>query len=537
MQQGKFKKNLSLLDLTFLGVGSIIGSGWLFASMTGASFAGGSSWIAWVAGAVAVLLIGIVYAELSAAIPRAGGFVRYPEYSHGSLVGFLIGFSSLLAYSSVAAIEVEAVRAHATYYLPMLSYNNGNPTLLGHTLEILLLVVFFLLNYWSVNVFGKINTIVTSFKFVVPTITIIVLFFYFKGGNFSIAGATPGGAHGIFEAIAGGGIVFAFLGFRQAVDFGAEAKNPQRDIPRAIFLAIALGTIVYLLLQVTFLGGVPTNLIAHSGWGQVANVLKGSNYPFVALASSLGVTWLATLLLVDAVISPAGTGNIYLSGTSRVIFAFSRNRYFYSIFAKVSPTTGIPRPAMWFTMILAIIWTLPSGLSSWQTLVGSVTSATVMTYMIGPVTMASLRRTMPNLHRPFRLQWAGVINPLAFIAATLIIYWSGWTTDLLLIGLTLGSLVLYFAFMDRDEQSRRNLIDHWKAGAWLVVYYLFILLLTYLGSFGPLANPVIPGPYLDSVVAAIGGLIFYLWGVGSALPKPSFDTDDESDAELDLRGV
>lgn len=151
--------------------------------------------------------------------------------------------------------------------------------------------------------------------------------------------------------------------------------------------------------------------------------------------------------------------------------------------------------------------------------------------------MAALRKSMPNLKRPFTLQGAAIINPLAFVAATLIIYWSGWSTDLLLIGLTLGALILYFAFMDRDAETRSKIGAHWKAGAWLVVYYLFVLVMSYYGSFGPLKNPIVPGPYLDSVVVVIGGLIFYYWGVGSALPKPSFETDDESDPELELTGL
>lgn len=384
-----------------------------------------------------------------------------------------------------------------------------------------------MLNYWSVNVFGKINTVVTFFKFVVPSLTIITLLMFLKGGNFAIGGAVPGGAHGVFGAIAGGGIVFAFLGFRQAVDFGAEAKNPQRDIPRAIIMAVFLGTVVYILLQIAFLGGVPSNLLHNGGWGNIAQTLQGSNYPFVALASSLGLTWLSTLLLVDAVISPAGTGNIYLSGTARSIFAFSKNGYFYSLFAKVDPKTGVPRAAMWLTFLLAVAWTLPANLDAWQTLVGAVTSATVMTYMIEPISMASLRKTLPGMHRPFLLKGAALINPLAFIAATLIIYWSGWSTDSLLVPIVLGSLILYFAFMDRDGVTRAKLATAWKSGAWLIVYYVFILVMTRIGS--PMKQPLIAGPYLDSIVVVLVGLVLYYWGVSSALPKPSFESDTDEE--------
>lgn len=185
---------------------------------------------------------------------------------------------------------------------------------------------------------------------------------------------------------------------------------------------------------------------------------------------------------------------------------------------------------MWLTFLLAVVWTLPSNLDAWQTLVGAVTSATVMTYMIGPISMASLRKTLPNMHRPFTLRGANVINPLAFIAATLIIYWSGWTTNSLLVALVLGSPILYFAFMDRDGASRRKLSTAWKSGAWLIAYNLFILVMTRIGSFGPMKQPLIEGPYLNSLVVVIGSLILYYWGVRSALPEPSFESDTDEDA-------
>lgn len=76
--EGFFKKKLNLIDLTFLGLGSIIGSGWLLASMNGAKYAGSIAWVAWIGGAIAVLLIGLVYGELAAALPRAGGICEVP---------------------------------------------------------------------------------------------------------------------------------------------------------------------------------------------------------------------------------------------------------------------------------------------------------------------------------------------------------------------------------------------------------------------------------------------------------------------------
>jgi amino acid transporter len=526
MDGGRFKRRLNLLDLTFLGLGSIIGSGWLFASFHGASKAGSLAWLAWIIAAIAVILIGIVYGEIAAAIPRAGGFVRYPEYTHGSLVGFMTGFACMLAYSSVAGIEVEAVRGYASHWWPGLQNPDGNPSATGLILQFGLLILFFLLNYWSVQIFGKVNTIITTIKFLVPLLTIIVLLTQFHASNFSVGGADPGGIDGVFRAVSTGGIVFAFLGFRQAVDFGAEAKNPQRDIPRAIILAVTLATAIYLLLQISFLGAVPSGNLAN-GWVN----LKFENAPFADLAVALGMGWLATVIFVDAIISPSGTGNIYMSGTARTLYAWSKNGHFYSIFGKVDKRTGIPRGAMWLTFILAAIWTLPLQFQAWSGLVNAVTSATVMTYMVGPVSASSLRETSPDLHRPFKLKWLGFLAPLAFIAATCIIYWSGWDTNKYLIGLTLfGTVILYFAFMDRNEATREKVRAEWKHGIWLVVYYLFIAVMSYIGAYtGSGMKSYIPYPW-DTVVVIVGALVFYYWGKASALSKPVITPDEESEA-------
>lgn len=527
MQQGKFRKSLSVLDLTFLGLGAIIGSGWLYGSLYASEDAGGDAWMAWVFGAIAVMLIGLVYAELGSTWPRAGGIIRYPQYSHGSLVGFFMGFASLLAYSSVAGIEAQAARQYAAYYLPFLTVkNSGNYTGWGLIAEILFLLIFFLLNYWGVHIFGKTNTIWTAIKFIVPTLAMILLFTHFHASNFSIHGSNPGGAKGVFAAVSGAGIAFAFLGFRQAIDFAGEAKNPQKAVPIAVILAITVGAALYVLLQIAFIGAVPASFLAH-GWAKLP--VGWSNGPFAQVAKLIGLNWLAYLLLADAVISPAGTGNIYLGSTTRVLFAWTKNGYFYSLFNRVSPKTGIPRPALWLSFILAIVWILPNNFHSWQGLVGAITSATVLTYIFGPVTAASLRRTAKDIKRPFRLGGMGIIAPLAFIAGSWIVYWSGWTVDSIIISLTLGSLVLYFAFMDRNDQTRAQLKRDWKSGIWVIVYYIFLGVMSRIGSFGPMKHPLINGPWIDTLVIAIGALVFYYWGVASALKVPDFSSDDETD--------
>lgn len=520
MSQGDLKQKLNLTDLTLLGIGSIIGSGWLFGALHGAEYAGSLSWVSWVLGAIAVTLIGLVYAELGAALPRAGGFVRYPEYSHGSVTGFLISFTSFLAYTSVAGVEVEAVRTYAAYWWTGLNTANGSPTAGGFALQIVLLAIFFLLNYWSVNFFGKFNTIITIFKFVVPILTIIALFMFFKSSNFQVGGAKPGGVQGVFSAVAGAGIVFSFLGFRQAIDFAGESKNPQRDIPRAIIYSVIVGLVLYVLLQIGFVGAVPFDKMNATDWSNLSAQIKTS--PYADVIGILGMGWLLQLILWDAAISPGGTGNIFMAGAGRVLFAWAKNGHFFKIFAKVDPKTGIPRNALWLSFILAVLWTLPAQFQAWGGLISAVTSAFVLTYMAGPITAGSFRKIAKDMDRPFILKGFGLISPLAFIAATLIAYWSGWEVMRILIIANAVAFVLYLIFAKKGPEFARDL----KSSIWLLAYYVLIFVLSWIGHYGKHSLGVIPQPW-DDVVVAVMALVVYYWGVNSSLDAPRINDEEE----------
>lgn len=522
MAKGKLKKKLNRTDLLLLGIGAIIGSGWLYAAQNGAVIAGPSVWISWIIGAVIIILIGLVYAELAAAIPRAGGFVRYPDFTHGSVVGFMIGFISMLAYSSVVAIEVEAVRGYAQYWWPALGTPDGGPTTLGFLFQIAWLILFFLINYWSVNIFGKINTIVTIFKFVVPALIIIFLFMHMDFSNFTVSGAKPGGLDGIFAAVTGAGIVFAFNGFRMPIEFAGESKKPQTDIPMAIIFSVIVGLVIYLLLQFAFIGAVPHGKLS-GGWGTIH-----FDSPWAGLAGVLGITWLANLVLVDAVISPSATGNIYFSATARTLFAWAKNGTFYKLFQKIDPRTGLPRGALWLTLILAIIWMSPVQFQVWQGLVVASTSAKALTFVVGPTSLMALRKSAPNMERPFFLKGAHIIAPLAFISATLVVYWGGWKVISMLVPIIIPALVIYFAFVDNKDGYTGKLIGrHFKSALWLIFYYIFMLVISYLGSFIPksMGAPIIPAPW-DTIVCALGSLVFFYWGSNTGLAEPRIDDPD-----------
>lgn len=516
--QGRFRKEISLLDMTLVGVGAIIGSGWLFASGLVASIAGPAGWISWLIGGIALLLLGLVYAELGAAFPRAGGLVRYPAYTHGPLVGYLMSAITVIAFSSIVGIEVLAVRQYATSWWPALSQPDGqSPTVLGWFVQLILLIIFFLLNYWSVRVFAKSNTIITLFKYIVPALIIVVLLSQLRGANFRVEGFAPFGISGITTAITTGGIMFAYLGLQPIMGLAGEVKNPQRNVPIALIASTILSAIIYVLLQVAFIGSIPTDRIS-GGWAGIADEFS---LPYYDIATILGFGWLAFLVTADAVVSPSGTGNIFMSTSSRVVFGWARNETLPGVFGRINEGTGIPRPALWLTLGLSIFWTLP--FPSWNALVTVVSSALIFTYAVAPISAYALRRNAPDMTRPFYLKGIGVIGPLAFVVASLILYWAGWQTLSWLLGVQLLLFVVYLLAKNWVPTDRVSLTQQVKSSWWLVAYYVIILVLSYLGSFDGIN--VLKSPW-DQIMVALVSVGIYYWGGRTGLAEPIVDEDE-----------
>ncbi|MDP9727716.1 APC family permease [Alicyclobacillus tolerans] len=511
-QDKKLKKNLSMLDLTLIGIGAAIGSGWLFGVQYAANDAGPAAIVGWAIGAVALIFIALVYAELSSMLPAAGGVVRYPDYSHGSILGFLMSIATIIAYSTIPPIEAEAA---VQYLAPKAFFNakSGLPNFTGWLIEALLVVLFFLMNYYGIKILARINNVVTIFKVIVPLLTFITLIFSIHVSNFTSKGFAPYGFHGILTAVATSGIIFSMLGFRQAVDMSAEAKNPGRDVPRAIILELVIVAIVYILVQAVFIGAVPAHAFQH-GWAKLS--FQG---PLVDVSLILGLTWLAWFMEVSAVVSPLGAGWVYFASTARAVLGFSNNGYFFNLFSKVDEKTGIPRAAMWLTLILGIIWTGPFPI--WSKLVAFCSSASVLTYVVGPVSAMVFRRHAADAHRPVRLGGLPVIAILAFIVGSNIIYWTGWSNVQPLIILEFIALVVFFLFSLFAPRLRENLGKSFVSSIWILVYMIFMYVVSYYGSFGGKGKLAYP---LDIIVVAVGSIIFYFWGIASGRRTASLET-------------
>jgi amino acid transporter len=526
--ESAIRREVGTIALMFTGLGSIIGSGWLFGAWRAAQLAGPGAIYAWIIGAVVILFVALTYAELGAMFPESGGAVRYGHYSHGSLVGFVAGWAAWIAIVSVIPVEAEAsvqymsswpwTWAHELYVHA--ANGQGELTLPGLTISAALVVVYFLLNFWSVKVFADTNSAITFFKLIVPAATAVALVctgFHWENFHIGIHGGRHvGNAAAILTAVATSGIVFSYNGFQSPVNLAGEARNPGRSVPFAIFGSIALSTVVYLMLQVAFLGTVgPEHL--NEGWA----ALEYSS-PFAQLALALNLNWLALLLYADAFVSPSGTGTTYTATTARMIYAMERSATVPEVLGRVHPRFGIPRPAMWFNLLVSFIFLF--FFRGWGKLAAVISVATIITYLVVPISVMVLRRTAPDLHRPLRIPGLQVLAPIAFVLATLMLFWARWphTGEIML--LLILPLPVYFYYQGKFGWS--HFVRHLRAAWWLIAYLLAITALSWAGSKEFEGHDYIRYGW-DQLSVAAAALIFYFWGLRSGWRTPAVELVEE----------
>ena len=380
-----------------------------------------------------------------------------------------------------------------------------------------LVVVYFLFNFWSVKLFARSNTAITLFKLVIPAATAVLLMLTgFHPENFSV------GIHGelhktdlpsILTAVAIAGIVFSFNGFQSPVNLAGEARNPGKSIPFAIVCSIALATVVYVLLQVAYIGAVPREMLASVGWHGI-----DFSSPFADLAIILGLQWLATLLFIDAVVSPSGTGMTYTATTARMLYGMERNGTLPKILGRVHPKWGVPRPAMWVNLAVSFMFLF--FFRGWGALAAVISVATIISYLTGPVSVMTLRRTAPELKRPFRLWGLPVLAGVAFIMSTELLYWAKWPLTGQIILLMVVALPVYFYY-----QAKAGWHDFGRQmkGAWWLVCYLPTLSLVSWGGSTTFGGKGYLSYGVDLAVVGVIGLVFYLWGVASGWRTPSVE--------------
>ncbi|MGW9040887.1 amino acid permease, partial [Streptomyces sp. NPDC055721] len=253
-------------------------------------------------------------------------------------------------------------------------------------------------------------------------------FMGFKSGNYS--DFMPLGMAGV--SAAGASLFFSYIGFDAASTAGEEAKNPQRDLPRAIMLSLIIVTTLYVLVAAVAVGAW--------NWKD----FEGSEASLAAIMNDVsGQTFWGTLLAAGAVISIASVVLTVLYGQTRVLFAMSRDGLVPKVFGKVSPKTGTPRVN---TVIVSVFCGVLAAAIPLGELVDATSIGTLFAFALVNIAVVILRKTRPDMKRTFRVPLGWLFPVLGFGFCVYNMFSLGATTWTVFGCWMAAGLVFYFLY-------------------------------------------------------------------------------------------
>ncbi|MQS51959.1 APC family permease [Companilactobacillus mishanensis] len=524
------KKKLGLFSTVMFGLSAIIGSGWMFGSAQAAKVAGPAAILSWTIGAILVFIIAIVYVEIGTMFPEDGAMSRFAMYTHGSLLGHISSWANWLSLLAIMPIEsVASVQYMSSWPWEWAKWtgslmNGDQLSVRGIFAATIMLLVFMFINFWSVTIMARFNNLVSIFKIFVPIITMIALISaHFDFGNMgsNVHEFMPNGTSSIFLAISSAGIIFSYVAFQTVINLGNDIKKPHINIRRGIVISLFISAVIYISLQVVFIGSLPHSLVA-AGWSHL-----NFNSPYADLAIMLNLYWLSTLIYFTAFVSPFGSGLAFSASASKSLASMPKNRHMPKFLSNTNNPYASPRIALLIDFIVSFIMILM--FKNWTLLSRVVSATTLISLLTGPVVAGSLRKMAPNFKRPTRVRGMQILAPLAFSLISLAIYWAMFPTTVEVIAIIIIGLPIYVVFDYR--RGFKELKPKMYASLWIVCHLIFLSVISWLGStdFGGLG--IIRYP-LDFVIILVVSVFVYYWAIQSSYYSTYFKEAKKLNSEI-----
>ncbi|MGW6059118.1 amino acid permease [Streptomyces sp. NPDC055189] len=401
---GSLRRSLGMWQLTMISIGATLGTGIFVVLGESVPKAGPAVTLSFVLAGLTALFSALSYAELAGSIPVAGSSYSYAYATMGELIAWVCGWCLVLEYGvSVAAVAVgwgeylnELLNGTIGVTIPdVLSSAPGEGGIINLPgLIVVLLAMVFLLG--GAKESATANTIMVIVKIAALVLFCTIGFMGFKSGNYS--DFMPLGTAGVSAAAAS--LFFSYIGFDAASTAGEEAKNPQRDLPRAIMLSLIIVTALYVLVAAVAVGAW--------NWAD----FEGSEATLAAIMNDVsGQSFWGTLLAAGAVISIASVVLTVLYGQTRVLFAMSRDGLVPKVFGKVSKKTGTPRVN---TVIVSLFCAALASVIPLGKLVDATSIGTLFAFGLVNIAVIVLRRTRPDMPRTFRVPLGWLFPVLGF---------------------------------------------------------------------------------------------------------------------------
>ena len=383
-----FHQSIGLISATAINMNSMCGVGPFITIPAMVSVMGGPrALLGWILGSIVAMADGLVWAELGAAMPGAGGsylFLREAfQYRSGKLLPFLFVWTAILSLPLILSCGVIGFYQYLGTFVPNLS------PVENHVIGLAMVAAVVALLYRRIESVPIINIALWGVTLAAMGVTIAASFSHFDAGR-ALDFSQSWMGNGSFLAGLGSGLVIAlydYTGYGTTAYMGAELKNPGRVMPGSIILSILAIGALYLSMQLGILGAAP--------WQQVA---KSTNVASAVVGKYWGQKG---AILVSVLVMIAAAASIFtgLLGSSRVLFNAARDGVFFASFGKLHPRLHFPHIAL---LVMGLIVAIGSFFAV-PAVINILTGVTVLIQSLGQVVaLTVLRKRQPSLHRPYR---------------------------------------------------------------------------------------------------------------------------------------
>lgn len=438
------KKTLGASDMVMLGVGCIIGTGiFVLTGVAAAKYAGPGIMLSFVLSGLACAFAALAYAELASMVPVAGSAYTYSYAALGEIIAWIVGWNLILEYS----VGSSAVAAGWSGYMVGLLKSAGIELPKAYTavpadggivnLPAMLIALFLsVLLVRGTKESATLNKILVFIK-----LAAVFIFLLLAGPKVNPANWTPFMPYG-FSGVAGGAaiIFFAYIGFDAVATAAEECRNPNRDLPIGIIGSLIVCTILYIAVAAVLTGVVPYTELNNAE--PVAYALRAIGYNLgSALVGTGAIAGITTVLLV------------LMYGQTRVFFAMSRDGLIPAGICKVHPQYGTPHV---ITILAGVAVALIAGFTPIGIIAELTNIGTLFAFVVAAIGVFVLRKTRPDLHRPFRCPAVSIVAPLAVLSCGYLMYNLPGETWLRFFIWSAIGFAVYFLYSYRNSELNKQ---------------------------------------------------------------------------------
>jgi APA family basic amino acid/polyamine antiporter len=431
---GDFRRVLGVWQLTAIGIGAIIGVGiFVLAGQQAAQNAGPAVVISFLVAGVGSACAALAYAEFSGMIPVTGSAYTYGYAVLGELLAWIIGWDLILEYALIVAVVaigwsgyVQALLAQLFgVHLPVFlqgAYDPAHPDsgkvfdVISATISLLIAWMLTVKTEWG----ARANTVIVAIKVIGVLLVVVVGAFYVNPANWhpfvpQLTTTVDGASHfGWAGVLAASSIVFfACFGYDTLTTAAEEAKNPQRDLPRAVLLSLAVSMGLYFAVSLVLTGMVPYPEL-------------NSPAPVDAAFKAIHLDWVRGIINVAAVAGLTSVLFAFMLGAARIWFALSRDGLLPGWFAHVHPRYGTPhRP----TIILGVFSAVVAGFLPINEVAELVNIGTLSAFIVICLAVLILRVRRPDVRRSFRAPVLWLVAPVGVLFSLFLIIGWPWFSD------------------------------------------------------------------------------------------------------------